>query len=149
MQEALYFWFVHPSVRPLLRWVTCWLMDSPMDRPTINMYIIHLKGFWALPWNAWKEWCQIWHPDVSWPPSEPIRFWSWAVDFPHLLQFWLSETGKICGFQVFSVECVEGMAYNLAWQIRFWTEYVDFPNFGTLVISDKCWLFNYHLQNYR
>ena len=31
--------------------------------------------------NAWKEWPQIVHADVSWPPSEPISLWSWCVDF--------------------------------------------------------------------
>ena len=33
-------------------------------------------------WNAWEEWAEICHGDLSWPPSELIRFWSWAVDFP-------------------------------------------------------------------
>ena len=31
--------------------------------------------------NAWREWPEILHDDVSWPPSELIRFWSWSVDF--------------------------------------------------------------------
>ena len=33
--------------------------------------------------NAWREWPDIWHAEVSWPPSELIRFWSRCVDFTH------------------------------------------------------------------
>ena len=33
--------------------------------------------------NAWEEWPEFWHADVSQPPSELIRFWSCSVDFPH------------------------------------------------------------------
>ena len=29
------------------------------------------------------EWHEIQHADVTWPPSELIRFWSSSVDFPH------------------------------------------------------------------
>ena len=32
--------------------------------------------------NAWKEWPEIIHVDVSWPPSYLIRLWSWSVDMP-------------------------------------------------------------------
>ena len=32
--------------------------------------------------NAWKEWPEIWHAAVSWPPSEQTKFWSQSVDFP-------------------------------------------------------------------
>ena len=35
-----------------------------------------------LPENAWREWSEILHADVSWPPSELIRLWSRSVDFP-------------------------------------------------------------------
>ena len=34
--------------------------------------------------NAMEEWPEPWHADVSWPPSELMKFWSWSVDFP----FW-------------------------------------------------------------
>ena len=30
-----------------------------------------------------EEWPGIWHADVSWLPSELIRFWSQSVDFSH------------------------------------------------------------------
>ena len=31
--------------------------------------------------NAWREWSEILHVNVSWKPSELIRLWSWSVDF--------------------------------------------------------------------
>ena len=31
--------------------------------------------------TAWKEWPEIWHTDVSWPPPEMIRFWSILAKF--------------------------------------------------------------------
>ena len=34
-----------------------------------------------LPENAWREWPQIWHADVSWPSSELINLWPRSVDF--------------------------------------------------------------------
>ena len=35
-----------------------------------------------LPENAWREWPEIQHADVSWPPLELIRLWSQSVNFP-------------------------------------------------------------------
>ena len=35
-----------------------------------------------LPENAWREWSEILHVDVSWAPSELVILWSWSVDFP-------------------------------------------------------------------
>ena len=34
-----------------------------------------------LPENAWREWPEILHADVSWPFSELISLWPWFVDF--------------------------------------------------------------------
>ena len=33
------------------------------------------------PVNAWREWPEILHADVSWPPSELISLWPQSVDF--------------------------------------------------------------------
>ena len=65
--------------------------------------------------NAREEWPELWHADVSWPPSELIEFWSWSVDFPFLFlaSFWLSETAQIWGLWQFSSERMGGMACNL------------------------------------
>ena len=30
--------------------------------------------------NTWEEWSEIWHADVSWPPSELIIFWQRLSD---------------------------------------------------------------------
>ena len=40
--------------------------------------------------HTWREWHEIWQADVSWPPSELIRFWSWCVDFPPVAPFCLN-----------------------------------------------------------
>ena len=68
---------IHPSVYPSI-WLTAhfpsvWSTDSPSSFPP--------QRFWDISWRTtvWKEW-----PDVAWPPSELIRFWSWSVDLPNL-----------------------------------------------------------------
>ena len=63
--------------------------------------------------NAREEWPELWHADVSRPPSELIKFWSWSVDFPFLASIGLSETGQIWGLWQFSSECMGGLACNL------------------------------------
>ena len=77
-----------PSVRslkyPLL---TCtWVRWS--TRPTVIVLrhvrlSVHPSGEVSghLPENAWREWPEILHADVSWPSSELISLWSWSVDF--------------------------------------------------------------------
>ena len=118
--------------------------------------------------NAWREWPEILHADVSWPPSELTSLWpqsvdfsnfaailtkwnGWNLEFPGIIRrthggnglkfctlmyldhiqnllvnghglliflilalFWLSETGQIWGFRVFSGEHMEEMAWNFA-----------------------------------
>ena len=83
--------------------------------------------------NAREEWPELWHADVSWPPSELIKFWSWSVNFPFLASFWLSETGQIWGLWQFSSECMGGMACNLT----CWCILTTFSTAYILVIV--CW----------
>ena len=64
-----------------------------------------------LPENAWREWPEILHADVSWPSSELISLWPWSVDFSN---FGTSETGQIWGFRAFPGERMEEMAWNFA-----------------------------------
>ena len=118
--------------------------------------------------NSCREWPEIWYAAVSWPPSEVISLWPRSVDFSNfgailtkwngsnlgfpgifwrthggnglklctlmyrdhvqnwlvyghgllifliLALFWLSETGQIWGFQAFSGEPMEEMAWNFA-----------------------------------
>ena len=40
------------------------------------------------PENAQREWPEILHVDVSWPPSELISLWSRSVDFSYFDAFW-------------------------------------------------------------
>ena len=60
---------VCPSVRPSVR-----LSIRPSVRPSGEV-----SGH--LPENAWREWPEILHADVSWPSSELISLWPWSVDF--------------------------------------------------------------------
>ena len=83
--------------------------------------------------NAREEWPELWHADVSWPPSELIKFWSRSVDFPFLASFWLSETGKIWGLWQFSSECMGGIACNLT----YWCILTTFSTAYILVMV--CW----------
>ena len=64
--------------------------------------------------KAWREWPEILHADVSWPPSELISLWLRSGDFLILVLFWLSETGQIWGFQAFSGKPMEEIAWNFA-----------------------------------
>ena len=62
------------------------------------------------PENARKEWPEILHVDLSWPPPELIYLWSRSVDLSNFGTIWLSEIGQIWGFRVFLGERMEGMA---------------------------------------
>ena len=62
--------------------------------------------------NPLRKCSEILHADVSWPLSELIRLWLQFLIFLILMLFWLSETGKIWGFQA------------------FWSCSVDFPHYG-------------------
>ena len=56
------------------------------------------------PEISWRQRPQILHVDVSWLPSELIRFSSCLIDFFILVPIWLSEHGHIWGFHVLSGE---------------------------------------------
>ena len=79
---------VRPSVRsPKYPLSTCtWVRWS--IRPTVTV-LRHVRPSVRpsgevsghLPENTWREWAEILHADVSWPPSELISSWLRFVDF--------------------------------------------------------------------
>ena len=84
---------VRPSVRPSEAWNNLfssvhgsvgpsdqpWPFSSMSVRPSVRPPG-EVSGH--LSENAWREWSEILHVDVSWALSELIRLWSWSVDFP-------------------------------------------------------------------
>ena len=121
---------VHPSVRPkpeipsfdpymgLLvhptncdRFTTC-----PSVCPSLRLSVCpsgEVSGH--LPENAWREWLEILHADVSWPSSELNSLWPRSVNFFVILAlFWLCETCQIWGFRAFPGERMEEMAWSYA-----------------------------------
>ena len=78
-------WSVRPSIRsPKFPLSTCtWVHWS--IQPSL-FFCLSVRPSGATPGHflkhAWREWTEILHADVSWPPSELIRLWSWSVHFP-------------------------------------------------------------------
>ena len=54
-------------------------VDFPPFDATLKRVKFGVSGHF--PKNAQREWPEILHADVSWPPSEMIRLWLWFVDF--------------------------------------------------------------------
>ena len=66
---------VHPTNRN--HFTAC-----PSVRPSVRLSVRpsgEVSGH--LPENAWREWPEILHADVSWPSSELISLWPQSVDF--------------------------------------------------------------------
>ena len=94
---------VHGSVVPSDQpWPLCGMSVRPSVCPSGEV-----SGH--LPENAWREWSEILHVDVSWARSELIRLWSWSVDFPPFDELWLSEIGQNWDFRAFSGERMVGV----------------------------------------
>ena len=55
-----------------------------------------------LPENAWREWSEILHVDVSWALSELIRLWSQADDFYNFGAILTQWNGSNLGFPAIS-----------------------------------------------
>ena len=85
----------------------------------LAQFWLHEMGkIWHYLENAWNEWPQIWHADVSWPTSDLISFWSQFVEFPNF--------GWVWGWQALSWGCME--VYLACWfiLITFMTDWVSF-----------------------
>ena len=71
--------WVHWSTRPT---VTILRNVGPSVCPSVRLSVRpsgEVSGH--LPENAWREWPEILHADVSWPSSELISLWLCSVDF--------------------------------------------------------------------
>ena len=60
------------------------------------------------PENAWREWPEILHADVSWPPSELISLWPQSVDFSYFGTILAQWNGSNLGFPGISRRTHEG-----------------------------------------
>ena len=76
---------------------TCWCNLTTFGHKYILVTVCWFSSFWRhfdlvkqvkfavsrhFLENAWEEWAEICHADLSSPLSELIRFWSWSFDFP-------------------------------------------------------------------
>ena len=97
--------------------------------------------FRHLPETAWREWPEILHADVSWPPPELISLWPGLLIFLILALFWLCGTGQIWGFRAFPGQRMEEWQLILHADgsspppelISLWPRSIDFSNFGTIL----------------
>ena len=77
-----------------------------------------------LPENAWRQWPEILHAAVSWPPSEVIRLWLWSVD---ICGPWRTRGRN--GLKILHVD----VSWSLSQLIRLWSPFVDFSHFGAIL----------------
>ena len=74
----------------------CWCILTTFQTDKIMVTVCWFLSFWCyfdlmkhvkfgvsghFLENAWKEWPEILHTNVSWPPAQLIRLWSWSADF--------------------------------------------------------------------
>ena len=139
-----------PSVRPSVR-----------PKPEIPSFDLYMGPFYGmsvrpparpsvrpsgevsrhLPENAWRDWPEILHADVSWPSSELISFWLWSVDFLILALFYLVKRVRFGVSGHFPEnawsEWPEILYADISWPpselISLWPQSVDFSNFGTIL----------------
>ena len=88
--------------------------------------------------NAREEWPELGHTDISWLPSELIKFWPWSVDFPFWHNFDLVKQVKfgVSGNFIQNAweEWLAIWHVDVSWLpfqlfiFRSWS--VDFPYFG-------------------
>ena len=139
--------FVHPSVRSLkLPLSTCtWVRWSIRPFVTVFRHVRpsvcpsgEVSGH--LLENAWREWSEILHVNVSWKPSELVRPWSWSVDFFKLWHYFdLVKRVKFGVSRHFLEnawrEWPELLHVYVSWapseMCRLWSHFVDFANFGS------------------
>ena len=96
---------LRPSVRPKPEIPSFDLYMGPLVHPTNrNRFMacpsvrLSREVSGHLPENAWREWPEILHADVSWPSSELISLWPWSVDFSNFCTILTSWNGSNLGF---------------------------------------------------
>ena len=107
--------------------LACWCILTTLRTYTLLAMVSWFSSFWyhfnllkqvkfgfsgEFHHNAWEEWLEIWHADVSWLHFQLVIFWSWLLIFLILTVFWLSETSQICSFWLFSWQCIGGISWN-------------------------------------
>ena len=150
---GIMFSVARPSVRPSVRSLkypilTCtWVRWS--TRPTVTI-LRHVRpsarpsgevsGY--LPENAWREWPEILHADVSWSSSELISLWPLSVDFSNFSTILTLWNGSNLGFQGHFLknpwrEWPEIWYAAVSWPpselIRLWLRSGDFLNFSAIL----------------
>ena len=78
--------------------------------------------------NAWREWPEILHADISWPPSELIRLWSWSVNFPNVGAILTKWNGSNLGFPGICWRTHEGIGLKFCLlmyldHLQIWLDY--------------------------
>ena len=136
---------VRPSVRslkyPLL---TCtWVRWSTRRTVTVLRHVRpsgEVSGH--LPENAWREWPEILHADVSWPSSELVSLWPQSVNFSNFganLTLW---NGSNLGFPGISRRTHGGNGLKFCTLmyldhpselISLWLQSLHFSNFGAIL----------------
>ena len=122
-----------PSVRPKPEIPSFDLYMGQLVHPTNRNHLQHVRPSVRpsrevsghLPENAWKDWPEILHADVSWPSSELISLWPWSVDFSNFGTVLTKWNGSNLGFPGISPRTHGGNS----------------PKFCTLMYLD-------HLQNW-
>ena len=96
--------------------------------------------------NAWREWPEILHADVSWPPSELISSRSRSVDFCHFgtILTWWNRSNLVFPGISWRTHWGNGLKYGVLLypdHLQNWLDYgyglVIYSNFGAILILVK------------
>ena len=102
-----------------------WSVDFPHFGGILTFKVKEVK--FGFPGIFWKL-----HADVSWPPSELIRFWSWFVNFPNFCRVhslapcpsdWPLAVTGCCRYYIldlhawYSVGCVTPRLWPCTWAV--------------------------------
>ena len=82
--------------------------------------------------NTWREWPEIYNANVSWPPSELIRFGYSQLIFVIVAPFWLREHFRKNTWEKCPEICHADVSWRHSELIRFCSRSVDFPSFGVI-----------------